>query len=195
MKFTPGSLPQRRLFQISVKLVFWNVRKFPNTAVPRIKNLFKLISIIAVCHQGAGLVNAWCAAMATTVVSTHSFSLNDTLHFNGTQSLSITNKGKQSVSYTVEHVTAGTALTFTKTNIANRWPVPLIPGTADVSFSVYEFVLRPGQTRKLQVKFKAPLGLEEISLPVYSGFVILVSDTLTQYQSVTPIEFIVCNQI
>ncbi|KAA1102015.1 hypothetical protein PGT21_035091 [Puccinia graminis f. sp. tritici] len=150
--------------------------RIASSATP-VSNFSETGILESVCHQGAGLVNAWCAAMATTVVSTHSFSLNDTLHFNGTQSFSITNKGKRSVSYTVEHVTAGTALTFSETNIANRWPVPLIPGTADVSFSVYEFVLRPGQTRKLQVKFKAPLGLEEISLPVYSGFVILKSDT------------------
>ncbi|KAH9464872.1 hypothetical protein Pst134EB_004378 [Puccinia striiformis f. sp. tritici] len=131
----------------------------------------------SVCHQGAGLVNAWCAAMATTVVSTHSFSLNDTLHFNGTQSFSITNKGKQPVSYTVDHVSAGTALAFGKNNVANRWPVPLIPGTSSVSFSVYEFVLHPGQTRAIQVKFKPPVGLDEISLPVYSGFVLLKSET------------------
>ncbi|EFP90509.2 uncharacterized protein PGTG_16096 [Puccinia graminis f. sp. tritici CRL 75-36-700-3] len=150
--------------------------RIASSATP-VSNFSETGILESVCHQGAGLVNAWCAAMATTVVSTHSFSLNDTLHFNGTQSFSITNKGKRSVSYTVEHVTAGTALTFSETNVANRWPVPLIPGTADVSFSVYEFVLRPGQTRKLQVKFKAPLGLEEISLPVYSGFVILKSDT------------------
>ncbi|WAR59436.1 hypothetical protein PtB15_11B76 [Puccinia triticina] len=131
----------------------------------------------SVCHQGAGLVNAWCAATAKTVVSTHSFSLNDTLHFNGTQTFSIINKGKQSVSYTLHHATAGTALTFDKNNIANRWPVPLIPSTAAVSFSVKQFVLRPGQTRKIQVKFKPPSGLDEMTLPVYSGFVLLKSQT------------------
>ncbi|POV99286.1 hypothetical protein PSHT_13599 [Puccinia striiformis] len=103
----------------------------------------------SVCHQGAGLVNAWCAAMATTVP----------------------------VSYTVDHVSAGTALAFGKNNVANRWPVPLIPGTSSVSFSVYEFVLHPGQTRAIQVKFKPPVGLDEISLPVYSGFVLLKSET------------------
>ncbi|KNZ46903.1 hypothetical protein VP01_684g4 [Puccinia sorghi] len=131
----------------------------------------------SVCHQGAGLVNAWCAAMATTVVSTHSFSLNDTLHFNGTQPLSIVNKGKHPVSYTVDHVTAGTALALDKHNIPNPWPVPLIPGTAVVSFSVDKFVLNPGQTFKLQVKFRAPSGLDELTLPVYSGFVMLKTGT------------------
>jgi hypothetical protein len=113
--------------------------------------------------------------MSTTVVSTHSFSLNDTIHFNGTQSLSIINKGKKPVYYTVDHVTAGTALTYGKNNKPNSWPVPLIPGTATVSFSAYEFVLHPGKTFKLQVKFKAPSGLDELTLPIYSGFVILVS--------------------
>jgi len=131
----------------------------------------------SVCHQGAGLVNAWCAAMATTVVSAHSFSLNDTLHFNGTQTLSIVNKGKHPVSYTVDHVTAGTALALDKHNKPNPWPVPLIPGTAVVSFSVDKFVLNPGQTFKLQVKFRAPSGLDELTLPVYSGFVMLKTRT------------------
>ncbi|KNZ60881.1 hypothetical protein VP01_148g28 [Puccinia sorghi] len=107
--------------------------------------------------------------MATSVVSTHSFSLNDTLHFNGTQPLSIVNKGKHPVSYTVDHVTAGTALALDK----HYYPVTLIPGTAVVSFLVDKFMLNPGQTFTLQVKFQAPSGLDELTLPVCSGLVML----------------------
>ncbi|PLW06058.1 hypothetical protein PCANC_24215 [Puccinia coronata f. sp. avenae] len=150
--------------------------RIASSATP-VSNFSETSILESVCHQGAGLVNAWCAAMSTTVVSTHSFSLNDTIHFNGTQSLSIINKGKKPVYYTVDHVTAGTALTYGKNNKPNSWPVPLIPGTATVSFSAYEFVLHPGKTFKLQVKFKAPSGLDELTLPIYSGFVILKTET------------------
>ncbi|KNZ46775.1 hypothetical protein VP01_696g1 [Puccinia sorghi] len=90
----------------------------------------------SVCHQGGSLINAWCAAMATTAVSTHLFSQNDTLHFNGTQPLSIINKGKHAVSCTVDHVTAGTTLALEKHNVPNHWSVRPIPGTAVLSFSL-----------------------------------------------------------
>lgn len=148
--------------------------RLATSALP-ISNFSETNILESVCHQGTGLVNAWCAAMAKTIVSTYWFSLNDTLHFNGTQSVSITNKGALPISYTVDHVPAGTALAFSQEKIANRWPVPLISKAAEVFFSVRKFTLQPGQTQKVVVRFKPPRGFDQNQLPVYSGYVMLSS--------------------
>lgn len=64
-----------------------------------------------VTQQGAGLVNVFQAVHATTVISPGSLQLNDTAHFNGFQSFTVTNTAKGVKKYKVSHIPAGTALT------------------------------------------------------------------------------------
>lgn len=136
----------------------------------------RLACAIAVCHQGAGVVDAWCAAFTNTILSTYSLALNDTAHFSSSQSITISNRGNVSVSYQVEHNPAGTALTFPVGEILPYpWPVPLIPNSAQVSFSASAFTIQPGDDYGLKLDFQLPIGTPTEQLPVYSGFIRLVS--------------------
>ncbi|MBW0479850.1 hypothetical protein O181_019565 [Austropuccinia psidii MF-1] len=132
----------------------------------------------SVCHQGSGLVNAWCAAFSETLVSPYSIALNDTINFNSTHSISIINKSQAAISYVVEHLPAGTALAFSANKfLPNPWPVPLTPDYASVSFSVKAFTIQPNETVKVEIRFQYPQGLNANELPVYSGFIRLRTST------------------
>ncbi|CAH7671260.1 peptidase S8/S53 domain-containing protein [Phakopsora pachyrhizi] len=130
------------------------------------------------CHQGAGLVNAWCAATSNTIVSAYSLSLNDSSNFQGNQQITIQNNANQTILYQMEHLPAGTALTFTDNlNLPNPWPVPLTNQSCEVSFSVKKFSLGAGESKRVRVIFYPPKGLDEKNVPVYSGFIYFKADT------------------
>ncbi|KAG0151507.1 hypothetical protein CROQUDRAFT_71604 [Cronartium quercuum f. sp. fusiforme G11] len=132
----------------------------------------------SVCHQGSGVVDGWCAAFTNTILSTYSIALNDSAHFNGLQSIIISNQGNATVSYEVEHNPAGTALTFPPGGtLPYPWPVPLVSTAAQVSFSQSKFTVGPHEKIELKLDFQLPVGLSTEQMPIYSGFIRLKSDT------------------
>lgn len=132
----------------------------------------------SVCHQGSGVVDAWCAAFSNTILSTYSIALNDTANFNGLQSIIISNQGNSSIKYQVKHAPAGTALTFPLGEmLPYQWPVPLIANSAQVSFSQSSFTLGPYEQFEFKLQFRLPTGAPTEQMPIYSGFIQLVTDT------------------
>ncbi|KAK4188619.1 putative protease [Podospora australis] len=125
-------------------------------------------------QQGGGLIQAWDAAHATTLLSHSSLSFNDTDHFSPVQNFTISNTGKSSVTYSLGNVGAGTAFTFgspgaiTPVTLAN---VELSKDFASLSINPATFTLAAGQRKIVSVTATAPKGLDAKRLPVYSGYI------------------------
>lgn len=137
-------------------------------------------------HQGAGLVNAYCAAYTKTLVSIGSMALRDLEHLTARQEFTITNVGSQSYSYTLEHRPAQTLASFAP-GTSTPSPVPLpIDGhpPADMKTDFQTFQVAPGETKKIVVQFTPPQGLDQKVLPIYSGYVYLKSNTECECHSI-----------
>ncbi|GAB1319843.1 Subtilase [Madurella fahalii] len=125
-------------------------------------------------QQGAGLMQAWDAAHATTLLSVSSLSFNDTDHFNPVQKFDISNTGTKAVTYSLGHAGAATAYTFsTDTTITPAaFPGELTADFATLSFvPTGDFTLQPGESQSIEVTAVPPKGLNAKRLPVYSGYV------------------------
>jgi hypothetical protein len=140
-------------------------------------NLFRLngqsLPLLApVPQQGGGLIQAWAAAHATTLLSVSSLSFNDTDHFNPEQQFSISNEGDEAVTYSLSHVGAATAYTFGADSAITpaRFPGDLTGEFASLSFAPGEFTIPAGQRKIVTVTATAP-QLDAKRLPVYSGYI------------------------
>jgi hypothetical protein len=127
-------------------------------------------------HQGAGLVNAFNAIHATTVVSPAQLLLNDTRSFAPVQKFTIKNNGNKKVKYTLGHVAAGTAITIPSGSaFAAVGPVPLVANAASVHFSKSTVTLGAGAHAQITATFYPPTGLDPATLPAYSGWITITS--------------------
>jgi subtilisin family serine protease len=132
----------------------------------------------SVAQQGAGLINAYDAVHAKTVLNVSSISFNDTEHLTPT-SFSLKNTGSQDVTYTIDQVGSGTV--YTLANDGTTIPVFFDAGDfmettttyASLSFSSKRVVVSPGQTAVVRVSAAPPKGLNASRIPIYSGYVTL----------------------
>jgi hypothetical protein len=128
-------------------------------------------------QQGAGLIQAYDAAYATTILSTSGISFNDTDHFTPTQKFSIQNTGKTSVTYTLSHVGALTAYTYPDDTsiVVDDFPNEFVKDNyATLAFQPGNSVTVPaGQTKGITIVAVPPTGLDAKRLPVYSGYIAL----------------------
>ncbi|KAK8143983.1 hypothetical protein G3M48_006491 [Beauveria asiatica] len=143
-------------------------------------------AFMTVAQQGGGLVDAWEAAHATTLVEPAGLEFNDTEHRVESIRLSITNTAESDVSYDVSHLAATTLYTLpkdvTKPMLGNLGPAELdlddrelggesVPGTADIKLSPSSFTLRPNQSATVSVSAEEPSGLNATRLPLWSGWI------------------------
>lgn len=124
-------------------------------------------------QQGPGLVQAYDAAFATTLLSTQSISFNDSAHFVPNATFSIENTGSESVSYTIGHAAALTVYTFDEDgdDYPAFFPNPTADAVATLAFSETTVELAAGSTAEITVSPTPPAGLDETLLPVYSGYI------------------------
>ncbi|PPQ73671.1 hypothetical protein CVT24_007332 [Panaeolus cyanescens] len=123
-------------------------------------------------QQGAGLINAFDAIHAKTIVSPGQLILNDTLSFRSIQTFTVRNTENQPKSYKLRHSPAGTALTVRENSIfPSLGPVPLIPNAASVTLVPSSFTVLPGQSQKVMAVFHPPRDVDSNRYPVYSGFI------------------------
>jgi subtilisin family serine protease len=141
-------------------------------------NLFRLngqsLPLLApVAQQGGGLLQAWDAAHATTLLSVSSLSFNDTDNFNPVQEFSITNTGKTAVKYSLSNIGAATAYTFRDASSINpsAFPNELTADFASLSFAPNDFTIAAGERKIVTVTATAPKGVDVKRLPVYSGYI------------------------
>ncbi|KAI0128290.1 subtilase [Xylariales sp. AK1849] len=126
-----------------------------------------------VAQQGAGLVQAYDAAYATTILSVSSLAYNDTDNLVDTLNFTICNLGTEEVTYDLASVGAATGYTFS----TSVYPDPF-PGLAlDDSFATLEFsestvTLSAGSDVVVSVTVTPP-AIDGSLLPVYSGYITL----------------------
>jgi hypothetical protein len=126
-----------------------------------------------VAQQGAGLVQAYDAAYATTLLSTSSLAFNDSDHFVGTQNFTVFNLGTEEVTYTLGSVGAVTAYTFSTSIIPDIFPGLEVDDTyATVALSETTLTVAAGGKAVVEVTVTPP-AVDPTRLPVYSGYVTL----------------------
>lgn len=127
-------------------------------------------------QQGGGLMQAWDAAYAKTILGVSSISFNDTEHFAGTKNFSIQNTGSQSLTYKLANVPAGTVYTFGTEGAKRPLTLPntsQVGSFASLSFLPAEITVPAGERRFVSVTATPPSGLDVERVPVYSGFITL----------------------
>ncbi|KAM0745432.1 hypothetical protein ACQRIT_000816 [Beauveria bassiana] len=129
----------------------------------------------SVAQQGGGLVRAWDAAHATTLVEPASLAFNDTLHRAQSLSLRITNNAKTKITYHLDTIAADTlySLGF-DSKLSHNDPVR---ETAVIKLSQSIVVLGPGESASVDISATDPIGLDSDRLPVWSGWISINSSS------------------
>ncbi|KAH9463691.1 hypothetical protein Pst134EA_015776 [Puccinia striiformis f. sp. tritici] len=129
-------------------------------------------------HAGGGLVDAFCACYAKTALSIDALALRDIPNFKAQQTFTITNEGDQSYSFHTGHSPAITVNTFQTGSHRVSTTVETVPGSpaAQVQLSPATFTLGPKASQDIHVTFTLPTGLSPERLPVYSGYISVLSD-------------------
>ncbi|WQF76714.1 Putative peptidase S8/S53 domain, PA domain, Fn3-like domain, peptidase S8, subtilisin, His-active [Colletotrichum destructivum] len=127
-----------------------------------------------VSQQGAGLVQAYDAAYATTLLSVSSLSFNDTDNFIPELNFTIKNTGSAAVSYDLSNVGAATAYTFAAAGDLFPAPFPndLSAEYASVALSESKVSVPAGGEATILVT-PTPPALDAGRLPVWSGYIAL----------------------
>ncbi|KAM3537364.1 hypothetical protein ARSEF1564_009714 [Beauveria bassiana] len=131
--------------------------------------------LISVIQQGGGLVDAWDAAHTTTLVEPPSLAFNDTEHRVPSLELKITNTAKSEVTYQLSSIHAPT-LNTVGSNLFDPDPIvaePVDNASADVKISQDSLTLGPGLSATVQVTAADPSGIDEESIPVWSGWIVV----------------------
>ncbi|KAL9949771.1 hypothetical protein D7B24_006427 [Verticillium nonalfalfae] len=126
-----------------------------------------------VAQQGAGLVQAYDAAHATTLVDTSGFSFNDTDSFTPKRTFTLENTAAEAVTYTFGHAKAATAYSFAADNLLTiaRFPPPTADVWASIAFESETVTVPAGASAKVTFTLTPPAGLDAGRLPVYSGYI------------------------
>ncbi|OHE94393.1 subtilisin Carlsberg [Colletotrichum orchidophilum] len=127
-------------------------------------------------QQGAGLVQAWDAAHATTILGSTGISFNDTDHFIGEHTFSVKNTATEAVTYKLGHAKSVTVYTFAPGEAqlkAARAPPPTVDAWATLTFAADSLTVPAGGSAEVQFTAVPPSGLNATLLPVYSGYVTL----------------------
>lgn len=127
-------------------------------------------------QQGAGLVQAWDAAHATTILGSTGISFNDSDHFIGEHAFSVKNTAAEEVTYKLGHAKAVTVYTFTPGQaqlLVARAPPPTAEAWADIKFDVDTLTVPAGGSAEVKFTAVPPAGLNATLLPVYSGYITL----------------------
>ncbi|ROV99042.1 hypothetical protein VMCG_06618 [Cytospora schulzeri] len=125
-------------------------------------------------QQGSGIVQAYDAAYATSLLSVSRLSFNDTDNIRPVQHFTISNNGSEPVFYTLSHAGAATAYTLPSDGsiYPAKFPAELHDDYATIEFSDEEpFILSAGQRKVISVTATPPAGLDARRLPVYSGYI------------------------
>ncbi|KAG5982365.1 hypothetical protein E4U55_001995 [Claviceps digitariae] len=144
------------------------------TAKPRLYNQGSRFSnvLAPAAQQGAGLIQAFDAAMATTMLDRPSLAFNDTEHLNGPLNFTITNHGKNTVRYRVAYRPAASVYILDKDSIyPSMSPNEVVAASASLSLSVRQTVLKPGDSKLIRVTARPPTGIDERRLLLWSGYI------------------------
>ncbi|KAI9166301.1 Minor extracellular protease vpr [Paramyrothecium foliicola] len=123
-------------------------------------------------QQGAGLIQVYDAAYATSYFEPSSLSFNDTANFAGTLNFTIVNDGKDEATYSITHVATNSMYMVTEDGIETYYGFgPDFPEHAELEFSTSKVTLGPGDSVSIAVTATPPKGLDESRYPYWSGFI------------------------
>ncbi|KAL2886459.1 Minor extracellular protease vpr [Ceratocystis lukuohia] len=148
-------------------------------------------NLAPVPQQGAGLVQAYDAAFANSILSRSYVTFKDGGSTPRTVKFEVKNIGDTKLSYKVHHEPALTALTkeSEKYKAFMEFPNTLTKDFATVTVSRNEFTLKPRSSITLELTAIAPENLGMSLLPVWSGYMVFtVSDNtkmVLPYQGLT----------
>lgn len=128
-----------------------------------------------VAQQGAGLIQAFDAAYATSLISISSLSFNDTDNLTK-QSFTINNLNAEAVTYELSNIGAATAYTFSAGSDASPYPMSfpndLAAEYAELNLSESKVTISGGGNATIEVTAQPP-ALDIARLPVWSGYIAL----------------------
>ncbi|KAG6036178.1 hypothetical protein E4U41_005755 [Claviceps citrina] len=147
------------------------------TAKPQAYNEHgKLFNFLApAAQQGAGLIQAFDAAVATTVVDPPSLAFNDTENLKKELSFTITNEGNETVTYQIGQRPAGSIYVLSKSSIyPMSSPNEVVEASASLRFSDQQAVIKAGASRLIRVGAMPPTGVDERRLLLWSGYITVI---------------------
>lgn len=144
------------------------------TAMPKLYRSFNIpfnYTSTAV-SQGGGLIQAYNAAYATTVIRPSSLSFNDTANFIKSLDFTIKNDGKKEIFYKFSNVGSPTTylVAFEPQSVPTVQHDPSLP-QAGIKFSQQSIRLGPGQSASITVSPTPPKGIDSRHLPVWAGYI------------------------
>ncbi|CAJ2510277.1 Uu.00g061770.m01.CDS01 [Anthostomella pinea] len=126
-----------------------------------------------VVQLGAGIVQAYDAAHATTLLSASSLAYNDTDNLVDTLNFTITNLGSEEVTYDLGSVGAATGYTFSDSIYPDPFPgLELTDEFATITLSESKVTVPAGGDATISVTVTPP-DIDGSRLPVYSGYITL----------------------
>ncbi|KAF2206598.1 hypothetical protein CERZMDRAFT_89212 [Cercospora zeae-maydis SCOH1-5] len=135
-----------------------------------------------VIQQGGGLIDAWSAARATTLVNVSSLEFLDLNRKPASLSFSLTNAGNETISFRISHT--GAASGYAKTTPEDTFFADdkylaqsrmLMAVYAHVQVHPESLTLSPGETADVRVAVTPPAELDASRLPFYGGYITLNS--------------------
>ncbi|KZZ91714.1 subtilisin-like serine protease PR1C [Moelleriella libera RCEF 2490] len=128
--------------------------------------------IAPIPQQGAGLVQAYDAAYATTVLSPSSLSFNDTDHFKRVLKFQLKNTDRKPAKYKISHIPAISIYSLAPDSIyVQSFPNDAVKAAATLTFSQTELTLVGGETKTILVSANPPAGLDAKRLALWSGYI------------------------
>ncbi|KAJ3494119.1 hypothetical protein NLG97_g4286 [Lecanicillium saksenae] len=125
-----------------------------------------------VAQQGAGLIQVYDSAFATTLLEPSNLAFNQTANLNSKLNFKISNTGKESITYDIDQVSAYTvyALGTSGTKVL-PFPNPAVDAYAKLGFSNNKVTIAAGSSASVDVTVTPPEGVDAKRLPVWSGYV------------------------
>ncbi|KAF9277434.1 hypothetical protein BGZ68_009307 [Mortierella alpina] len=159
---------------------------FQNSARPR-KQQKGFNGLASVAQQGAGLLNLMDVISTKSTVTPSRISLNDTVHLNGNQQLTITNSGPTAITYKIDIVPAAGLQPFDKDMMIDKDPQK-VTAEAKVEITSQSVTVEPGASATVHLKFKGP-DTDPSKYVIYSGYIRLQPSKVTHETPVVHVPY------
>ncbi|KAI7771986.1 hypothetical protein LZL87_011679 [Fusarium oxysporum] len=128
-------------------------------------------------QQGGGLVDAWSAVHATTLLSTASLNFNDTAYRATNLTFNIKNIGKKSAKYRLSHIGAGSGYVLGESGY-NLTKAEAYPVYADIHIHPTSLEIKPGSSATVSVSVIKEPDLSDAATRVshFSGYVAIEAE-------------------
>ncbi|KAK2611975.1 hypothetical protein QQS21_001940 [Conoideocrella luteorostrata] len=125
-----------------------------------------------VAQQAGGLIQAYDAAYATTLLEPASLTFNDTENLKRELSFTIRNTGKDAITYHIAQRPAASVYVLAKDSIyPSQKPNEVVAAYASLKLSDEQATIKPGGSQVIKVNPVPPSGVDEKRLALWSGYV------------------------